>query len=60
MDKQRKTLGVLTLLPLAAACGTQTAGSGPARTETAPLTGVHWRVDSLTTDGRTARAPSNC
>ncbi|WP_406837915.1 META domain-containing protein [Streptomyces sp. AHU1] len=58
MDKQRTTLGVLTLLPLAAACGTQTAGNGPARTETAPLTGVHWTVDSLTADGRTARAPS--
>jgi heat shock protein HslJ len=58
MDKQRMTLGVLTLLPLAAACGTQTAGSGSARTETAPVTGVHWTVDSLTVDGKTARAPS--
>ncbi|MFI0964470.1 META domain-containing protein [Streptomyces sp. NPDC021080] len=58
MDKQRTTLGVLALLPLAAACGTQTAGSGSARTETAPLTGVHWTVDSLTTGGTTTRAPS--
>jgi heat shock protein HslJ len=58
MDKQRMTLGVLTLLPLAAACGAQTAGSGSARTETAPVTGVHWTVDVLTVDGKTARAPS--
>ncbi|MFJ6832809.1 META domain-containing protein [Streptomyces sp. NPDC091209] len=58
MDKQRMTLGVLTLLPLAAACGTQTAGSGSARTETAPVTGVHWTVDRLTVDGKAVRAPS--
>ncbi|MFD9463629.1 META domain-containing protein [Streptomyces sp. NPDC060027] len=58
MDKQRMTLSVLTLLPLAVACGSQTAGSGSARTDAAPVTGVHWTVDSLTVDGRTARAPS--
>ncbi|MFE4697653.1 META domain-containing protein [Streptomyces sp. NPDC056738] len=58
MDKQRMTLGVLALLPLAAACGGTQAGNGSARTETAPLTGVHWSVDSLTADGRTTRAPS--
>ncbi|MFF3452575.1 META domain-containing protein [Streptomyces sp. NPDC002667] len=58
MDKQRTTLGVLTLLPLAAACGAQTAGNGSTRTEPAPLTGVHWTVDSLTAGGTTARAPS--
>ncbi|MFD5520491.1 META domain-containing protein [Streptomyces sp. NPDC127066] len=58
MDKQRMTLGVLTLLPLAAACGAQTAGNGSTRTETAPLTGVHWTVDSLTVGGKTTRAPS--
>ncbi|MET9411618.1 META domain-containing protein [Streptomyces sp. NPDC002935] len=58
MDKQRTTLSVLTLLPLAVACGTQSAGSGSARTDSAPVTGVHWTVDSLTVDGKTAQAPS--
>jgi heat shock protein HslJ len=58
MDKQRTTVSVLTLLPLAVACGGQTAGSGSARTESSPVTGVHWTVDTLTVDGRTARAPS--
>ncbi|MEU4168020.1 META domain-containing protein [Streptomyces sp. NPDC026665] len=58
MDKQRTTLGVLTLLPLAAACGGTQADDGSARTETVPLTGVHWTVDSLTADGKTTRAPS--
>ncbi|MET8136469.1 META domain-containing protein [Streptomyces sp. NPDC005251] len=58
MDKQRMTLGVLTLLPLVAACGTQTAGGGSGGVESAPVTGVHWTVDSLTVGGKTARAPS--
>ncbi|WP_327409446.1 META domain-containing protein [Streptomyces sp. NBC_01281] len=57
MDKQRMTLSVLTLLPLAVACGTQTAGSGSVGTGS-PVTGVHWTVDSLTVDGRTAKAPA--
>ncbi|MFF3612281.1 META domain-containing protein [Streptomyces sp. NPDC002580] len=58
MDKQRTTVSVLTLLPLAVACGGQTAGSGSAGVGSSPVTGVHWSVDSLTVDGRTARAPS--
>jgi heat shock protein HslJ len=58
MDKQRMTLGVLVLLPLAAACGTQTAGGGSDGVEPATVTGVHWTVDSLTVEGRTVRAPS--
>ncbi|MEW2161478.1 META domain-containing protein [Streptomyces sp. NPDC007084] len=56
MDKQRTTLGVLTLLPLAVACGAQTAGSGSVAAGP-PVTGVHWSVDSLTVDGETAKAP---
>ncbi|MET7982454.1 MULTISPECIES: META domain-containing protein [unclassified Streptomyces] len=45
MDKRLTTLGVLALLPLAAACGTRAAGDGSARTETAPVTGVHRTAD---------------
>lgn len=51
------TLSVLTLLPLAVACGTRTAGSGSVAAGP-PVTGVHWTVDSLTVDGRTAKAPA--
>ncbi|MFD7048363.1 META domain-containing protein [Streptomyces mirabilis] len=59
MDKQRLTLSVLTLLPLAVACGTQTAGGGSAGTGSSPVTGVHWSVDTLTTHGRTRQAPDS-
>lgn len=59
MDKQRLTLSVLTLLPLAVACGTETAGSGSAGTGSSPVTGVHWSVDTLTTQGRTRQAPDS-
>ncbi|MFJ5778644.1 META domain-containing protein [Streptomyces sp. NPDC093094] len=56
MDKQRLTLAALTLIPLVAACGTDTSGgdavgAGPA------LTGVHWAVTDVTVDGTTSRAP---
>ncbi|MEU0038248.1 META domain-containing protein [Streptomyces sp. NPDC006333] len=65
MDKQRLTLSVLTLLPLAVACGTETAGGDSAGTGSSSVaaahgtgvTGVHWNVDSLTVDGRTTRSP---
>ncbi|MER5408289.1 META domain-containing protein [Streptomyces sp. NPDC002769] len=65
MDKQRLTLSVLTLLPLAVACGTETAGGDPGGTGSSSVTaahgtgvtGVHWNVDSLTVDGRTTRSP---
>lgn len=62
MDKHRLTLTVLTLLPLAVACGTQTGpggGSGSAGPApgTSAVTGVHWRVDSLTSGGATKAAP---
>lgn len=63
MDKHRLTFTVLTLLPLAAACGTQSGpggGSGPAGSAsgTPAVTGVHWRVDSLTSGGTTKSAPA--
>ncbi|MEV6023095.1 META domain-containing protein [Streptomyces sp. NPDC052036] len=61
MDKHRLTLTVLTLLPLAVACGTGSAsdgGSGSVARRTDPsVTGVHWRVDSLTSGGTTRKAP---
>ncbi|MDN0199497.1 META domain-containing protein [Streptomyces sp. S.PNR 29] len=55
--KQRMTLtAAAVLVPLAAACGSEKAGSGSAGVEQ-PLTGVHWSVDSVTVDGTTHRAP---
>ncbi|MFC3573312.1 META domain-containing protein [Streptomyces yaanensis] len=61
MDKHRLTLSVLTLLPLAVACGTEagSGGGGSVGVDTdPPVTGVHWRVDSLTTGGTTRNAPA--
>ncbi|MEU0740041.1 META domain-containing protein [Streptomyces sp. NPDC006134] len=59
--KQRITLTVAAaaLLPLAAACGSEKAGGGSASADAgkAPVTGVHWSVDSVTVDGTTHRAP---
>ncbi|NEY34871.1 META domain-containing protein [Streptomyces sp. PRKS01-65] len=47
------------LLPLAAACGSERADGGgtPADAGETPVTGVHWKVDSVTVDGTTHRAP---
>ncbi|MFI7297487.1 META domain-containing protein [Streptomyces sp. NPDC050121] len=74
MNKQRLTsvsLAVLTLslLPLAAACGSEKSGGGSqtvgAGTGTgagtsagAGVTGVHWVVDDLTVDGKKSTAPA--
>ncbi|AZP18845.1 META domain-containing protein [Streptomyces aquilus] len=57
MDKQRMTLAVLTVLPLAAACGTEQADGGSVAAERS-VTGIHWSVDSVTVDGTTHRAPA--
>ncbi|MFE4548216.1 MULTISPECIES: META domain-containing protein [unclassified Streptomyces] len=57
MDKQRLTLSVLTLLPLAVACGTGTGPSSVGAARDGGVTGVHWNVESLTVDGRTTRSP---
>ncbi|MFF4800335.1 META domain-containing protein [Streptomyces sp. NPDC001351] len=54
MDKQRLTLAVLTVLPLVMACGSDTGSSSVA----SQVSGVHWRVDSVTVDGTTRRAPA--
>ncbi|MGW0839397.1 META domain-containing protein [Streptomyces sp. NPDC002787] len=63
MDK-RLTLTALALLPLPllAACGTESAGdpgSGNVGSNTtkASVTGVRWKVDSLTVGGKTEEAP---
>ncbi|MEU3252898.1 META domain-containing protein [Streptomyces sp. NPDC006997] len=53
------TLTALALLPLAAACGTEKADGGGSAAASAPLTGVHWTVDSLTVDGTTHEAPAS-
>ncbi|MEW2470612.1 META domain-containing protein [Streptomyces sp. NPDC046994] len=62
MDKHRLALTVLTLLPLAVACGTDTgSGSGSSSVGSdggSQVTGVHWRVDSLTANGTTRSAPA--
>jgi heat shock protein HslJ len=56
-QKQRMTLtAAAVLVPLAAACGSEKAGSGSADVKET-VTGVHWTVDSVTADGTTHRAP---
>lgn len=57
MDKQRLTLAVVTLLPLAVACGSQDAGSATVGAGSSSVTGVHWTVDDVTVDGTTSKAP---
>ncbi|MFM9587785.1 META domain-containing protein [Streptomyces scabiei] len=65
MDKRlRLTLTALAVLPLPllAACGSESAGdpgSGAvdASTKKSSVTGVRWKVDSLTVDGKTEQAP---
>ncbi|MFI6015309.1 META domain-containing protein [Streptomyces sp. NPDC051243] len=62
MDKpQRLTaLAVLTLLPLAVACGNEKAGSDTVGAgAAASVTGVHWAVDGITVDGKKSAAPSS-
>ncbi|MFF5968555.1 META domain-containing protein [Streptomyces collinus] len=59
-QKQRMTLTAAAMLvPLMAACGSETAdsGSGSVGAER-PVTGVRWSVDSVTADGRTQQAPA--
>jgi heat shock protein HslJ len=58
-QKQRMTLtAAAVLVPLAAACGSERAGSGTAQVEQ-PVTGVRWSVDRVTVDGTTHRAPAD-
>ncbi|MBG0854153.1 META domain-containing protein [Streptomyces spinoverrucosus] len=58
-QKQRITLtAALALLPLAAACGSEQAGSTTADARK-PVTGVHWAVDSVTVDGKQHKAPTD-
>lgn len=59
--KQRMTLtAAAVLVPLTLACGSSQGGqadSGPPGVRQ-PVTGVDWRVDSLTADGTTRQAPA--
>ncbi|MFJ6542046.1 META domain-containing protein [Streptomyces sp. NPDC091385] len=48
---------VAVLVPLAVGCGTEGAGSGSVGPEQ-PVTGVEWRVDSITASNATLRAPA--
>ncbi|MDX3458010.1 META domain-containing protein [Streptomyces sp. ME02-8801-2C] len=72
MNTQRLTsvsLSLLTLavLPFAAACGSeksgdsQTVGSGTGTTKSGSpdVTGIHWRVEDLTVDGKKSAAPAS-
>ncbi|MEV5321956.1 META domain-containing protein [Streptomyces sp. NPDC052687] len=52
------TAAVLTLLLLAAACGSEQPGSRPAGAGVGSLTGVHWAVDGVTVDGTRHDAPA--
>ena len=54
-DKRRLTLAVLTVLPLVMACGSDTGSTSVA----SEVSGVHWKVDSVTVDGTTRRAPTD-
>ncbi|MFD8911761.1 META domain-containing protein [Streptomyces sp. NPDC059575] len=56
--KQCRTLAAAAVLvPVMAACGSEVAGSGSVGPRQ-PVTGVEWRVDTLTTGNTTLRAPS--
>ncbi len=57
-QKQRTRIAALALLPLAAACGSEQAGSTTADVRK-PVTGVHWTVDSVTVDGTQHAAPTD-
>ncbi|MFE7277721.1 META domain-containing protein [Streptomyces sp. NPDC057623] len=62
MDKQRlaAALAALTLLPLAAACGSEDAGSESVGSgASASVTGAYWAVDDVTVDGKKSAAPSD-
>ncbi len=60
MDTKRlAALAALTLLPFAAACGSEDAGSESVGAgAAASVTGVHWAVDGVTVDGKKSDAPS--
>jgi heat shock protein HslJ len=59
-QKQRMTLTAAAMLvPLMAACGSEKADSGSGSVGAGkPVTGVRWSVDSVTTGGKTHKAPT--
>ncbi|GGZ85897.1 lipoprotein [Streptomyces bluensis] len=61
MNMQRLTLSALILLPLVAACGSESGSSsvGSKPGSQAPVAGVRWSVDSLTLDGKREQAPDS-
>ncbi|MER7373898.1 META domain-containing protein [Streptomyces lanatus] len=61
MDTKRlAALAVLTLLPLAAACGSEDSGSGSVGPgAAASVTGAYWTVDDITVDGKKSAAPDS-
>ncbi|MFI5681655.1 META domain-containing protein [Streptomyces cellulosae] len=54
------TTAAVALIPLAVACGNEKADDAPAGSDSVgaerPVTGVRWKIDSVTVDGRTHRA----
>ncbi|MEU8029180.1 META domain-containing protein [Streptomyces sp. NPDC049099] len=46
------------LVPLTVACGIGKADSGPVGVQQSRLTGIDWRVDSITAGGTTRHAPA--
>lgn len=61
MNMQRLTLSALILLPLVAACGSESGSSsvGSGGGSSVSVTGIHWSVDSLTLDGKSEQAPGS-
>ncbi|MEU0249469.1 META domain-containing protein [Streptomyces sp. NPDC006235] len=61
-QKQRMTLTAAAMLvPLMAACGNEKADGGSGSVgagKPVTVTGVRWNVDSVTTDGKTQKAPT--
>ncbi|MFE6482653.1 META domain-containing protein [Streptomyces sp. NPDC057757] len=58
MYRQRLTLSVLTLIPLAMACGNESGGgSSVGAGARADVVGAHWIVDGVTVDGTRHSAP---
>ncbi|MEU0068927.1 META domain-containing protein [Streptomyces sp. NPDC006332] len=59
------TTAAVALLPLAAACGSEKAGSGGEQADSGavgaerPVTDVRWNIDSVTADGTTHQTDEN-
>ena len=60
-DKQRlAAFAALTLIPFAAACGNEDAGSASVGSgASASVSGAYWSVDAVTVDGKKSAAPTD-